>query len=211
MRNAKCYPCHGLSVAVLVMATLVGCSTLQPTGANHSSSNTDNSTAARLAALEAGMQQLAQRVDTLQVYLDEARPGIRSAAVDELPPEQQPLRPGIVLAGHTPASSPVPVVTPPVPARQPAEPAPAAPVAPPRRDGDWVINLASYTNPRYAARKQAEFAGEGVAVEQVEATVNGKTIYRLCVSGFSSSRAARQEAGNIRMKLGLQDTWIARR
>ena len=46
---------------------------------------------------------------------------------------------------------------------------------------------------------------------QVAATVKGKTIYRLCVPGFASFRAASTEAGNIRNKLGLQDTWVARR
>jgi cell division protein FtsN len=82
--------------------------------------------------------------------------------------------------------------------------------APPQRQGDWVINLASYKNQSYAARKQAEFANKGVMVEQVRAEVAGKTIYRLCVPGFVSSRAASTEAMAIRTRLGLSDTWIAR-
>ena len=200
----------GLSAGVLVMALLSGCSTLQSTGATAPSSSAGQTTAERLAALEAGLQQLAQRVDTLQVYLDESQQGMHSAAMQELPLEQQPQRPGIVLASHPPSTPPAPAAVPPAPVRQPVKPAPAAPVAPPR-EGDWVINLASYVNAAYATRKQAEFADEGVTVEQVEATVNGKTIYRLCVPGFTTSRAAKQEAGNIQTRLGLQDTWVARR
>ena len=207
---------HGLSVTVLMWLALSGCSTLHLPASSTASASADQSTTARLAALETGLQQLARRVDTLQVYLDEARPEVRSAARQELPLEQQPLRPELVLAVHTPATPPAPSTAPSEPVRQPVEPVPAAPVpaapvTPPPRQGDWVINLASYSNPSYAARKQSEFADAGVPVEQVEATVNGKTIYRLCVSGFTTSLAARREAGSIRAKLGLQDTWIARR
>ena len=210
MTTARSNTGYGLSAGVLAVVLLSGCSILQSTGTTAASSNAGQTTAERLAALEAGLQQLAQRVDTLQVHLDEPQQGMHSAAMQELPLEQQPQRPGIVLASHPPSKSPAPAAAPPAPVRQPVEPAPAAPVAPPR-EGDWVINLASYVNAAYATRKQAEFADEGVPVEQVEATVNGKTIYRLCVPGFTTSRAAKQEAGNIQTRLGLQDTWVARR
>ena len=204
---------YGLSAGMLAVALLSGCSTLQSTTAPTSSAG--QTTAERLAALEAGLQQLAQRVDTLQVHLDESQQGMHSAAMQELPLEQQPQRPGIVLASHPPATPSAPAAVPPAPlrrpTREPVKPAPAAPVAPPPREGDWVINLASYANAAYATRKRAEFVDEGVPVEQVEATVNGKTIYRLCVPGFTTSHAAKQEAGNIRTRLGLQDTWVARR
>lgn len=202
---------YGLSAGVLAVVLLSGCSTLQSIGTTAPTSSAGQTTAERLAALEAGLQQLAQRVDTLQVHLDESQQGMHSAAMQELPLEQQPQRPGIVLASHPPSTPPAPAAVPPAPVRQPVKPAPAAPVAPPPREGDWVINLASYTNAAYATRKRAEFVDEGVPVEQVEATVNGKTIYRLCVPGFTTSRAAKQEAGNIRTRLGLQDTWVARR
>ena len=211
MRSTSLITRHGLSVTVLIWLALSGCSTLHAPGSSATAAGTDRSTAERLAALETGLEQLARRVDTLQVYLDEGRPEVRAAARQELPLEQQPLRPGLVLATHTPVTSPPPSNVPAEPVRQPLEPVPAAPVAPPPRQGDWVINLASYTNATYAARKQNEFADAGVAVEQVEATVHGKTIYRLRVAGFTTSLAARQEAGNIRAKLGLQDTWVARR
>ena len=74
-----------------------------------------------------------------------------------------------------------------------------------------MINLASYNSRHYAAGKQAEFVAAGVPAEQVEAHVHGATVYRLRVSGFASYRTASAEAEDIRARLGLQHTWIARR
>lgn len=186
----------------------------------------------RLQALEAGMQQLAQQLDAVQATVAGARAVGRVG--DTQPEEYRPVRPTLVLAAHpqrrVPLAPPqyepesMPVMTPPtrvpdtLPVVSPQRERPVAPApqntavapAPPQRQGDWVINLASYKNQSYAARKQAEFADKGVMVEQVRAEVGGKTIYRLCVPGFASSRAASTEATAIRTRLGLSDSWIAR-
>ena len=84
-----------------------------------------------------------------------------------------------------------------------------APVAP--RQGGWVINIASYAGARTAARKLAHFQEQGVAAEQVEASVNGKTIYRVQVAGFHSLAAARGSARVISEQLGIEDLWVKRR
>jgi cell division protein FtsN len=202
-----------LTSAVLVVAALAGCAALQPQNGTASRAAAGATTDERLAALETGLQQLAKRVDTLQVTVAESRDGMHTAGIRELPIEQQPVRPAIVLASNPPRRLPDPPAAPPPPVRAPVpqHAPPAAPVAPPPGEGDWVINLASYANESYASRKAAEFVDEGVSVEQVAATVKGKTIYRLRVAGFDSFRAASAEAGNIRTRLGLQDTWVARR
>ena len=209
-----CTGMRALTSAVLVVATLAGCAALQPRNGTSATAAAGATTDERLAALEAGLQQLAKRVDTLQVTVAESRDGMHTAAMRELPIEQQPVRPAIVLASSPPRRQPAPSTAPP-PVRAPVPQAapPAAPVAPqpPPAKGDWVINLASYANESFASRKQAEFVDEGVSVVQVAATVKGKTVYRLCVPGFDSFRAASAEAGNIRTRLGLQDTWVARR
>ncbi|NNJ94620.1 MAG: SPOR domain-containing protein [Halobacteria archaeon] len=204
---------RALMSGMLFAVALAGCSVLQPTNGTSPGSAARGTTDERLAALEAGLQQLAQRVDALQVNAAESRQGLHTAGARELPIEQQPVRPAIVLASNPPRRLPDPPAAPPPPVRAPVpryDP-PAAPVAPPPGEGDWVINLASYANESYASRKQAEFIDEGVYVEQVAATVKGKLIYRLRVAGFDSFRAASAEAGNIRTRLGLQDTWVARR
>lgn len=81
----------------------------------------------------------------------------------------------------------------------------------PSRQGDWVINIASYAGAKTAARKLAYFQEQGVAAEQVEATVSGKTIYRVQVAGFDSLAAARGNARVIGEQLGIEDLWVKRR
>jgi hypothetical protein len=76
--------------------------------------------------------------------------------------------------------------------------------------GDWVINLASYASESIAARKLADFESKGVAAEQSVASVNGKTIYRVRITGFDTRKAATVRANSIRQQLGLKETWITR-
>jgi SPOR domain len=84
--------------------------------------------------------------------------------------------------------------------------------SPPRQTGtgDWVINLASYASESIAARKLADFGRKGVTAEQSVASVNGKTIYRVRITGFDTRKAARDRAESIRQQLGLKETWITR-
>lgn len=205
-------------VVVLLASCLAACSaSMQKKPGATAQGHADGSVEARLQALESGMQHLARRVDTLQ----STNGSIRSAALgDRLPPEYRPVKPTVVLASHPVQKAPLlPAQPEHVPAAAPAVVPDAAPPEVPvkpqprkrQREGDWVINLASYKSSSYATRKQAEFAGKGVEVERVQAEVKGKTIYRLCVTGFDSSRAARTEAADIQTRLGLASTWIARR
>jgi len=164
----------------------------------------------RLQVLETGLQQLTQRVEALQAAAEHDRVGKRHAAAraDRLPAEYRPVRPGVVLASSPArkaavASATLPAAAPEV-VRQPR-------AARPTREGNWVINLASYTSRTFASRKLAEFVGAGVAAERVQAEVNGRTVYRLRVPGFASYQAASVEAATIREQLGLKATWIARR
>jgi cell division septation protein DedD len=88
-------------------------------------------------------------------------------------------------------------------------PAPAAAAATP--DGDWVVNLASYTYEAMARKKLAEFQAKGVTGEIERITVNDKPLYRIRVAGFESSRAARTSIPALQKTLGLEGAWIARR
>jgi predicted component of type VI protein secretion system len=76
--------------------------------------------------------------------------------------------------------------------------------------GEWVINLASYASEAIAARKLADFNRKGVAAEQVAATVNGKTIYRVRIAGFDTRKSATARAEAIRQQLGLKETWVTK-
>jgi hypothetical protein len=105
----------------------------------------------------------------------------------------------VITTGASPASRGTP-------APEAAGEAPAT-----KATGNWVINIASYTNENIARRKLADMQQQAIDVELVTAEVNGKTVYRARVFGFETRQAARAQAAVIKQKLGLKETWIARR
>jgi len=94
---------------------------------------------------------------------------------------------------------------------QPVVPAPSPAVAAASPAGDWVVNLASYTYEAMARKKLAIFKAKGVNGEIERTTVNDKPLYRIRVTGFESSRAARASIPDLQKTLGLEGAWIARR
>ena len=76
--------------------------------------------------------------------------------------------------------------------------------------GAWSINLASYTKQSTADEVRSRFLEKGVAADQVVATVNGKTYFRLRVTGFASRQAALEQSTLIKEKLGLKDAWVTK-
>ena len=76
--------------------------------------------------------------------------------------------------------------------------------------GDWSINLASYTKQSTAEEMRGRFLEKGVAADQVVATVNGKTYFRLRVTGLASRQAALKQSALIKEKLGLKDAWVTK-
>jgi cell division protein FtsN len=85
------------------------------------------------------------------------------------------------------------------------------PIMPVARQGDWVINLASYTWKSTANKKLALFKDKGVDAEVFRVIINDKPMYRVRVTGFASSRAARAEVASIEQTLDLEGAWVARR
>jgi cell division protein FtsN len=85
------------------------------------------------------------------------------------------------------------------------------PVFPVAKTGDWVINLSSYTWKSTANRKLALFQQQGVDAEVFEVMIKDKPMYRIRVTGFENSRAAKAEIPALEEKLGLEGTWISKR
>ena len=85
------------------------------------------------------------------------------------------------------------------------------PIMPVARQGDWVINLASYTWKSTANKKLALFRDKGVDAEVFRVMINDKPMYRVRVTGFESSRAAKAEVAAIEQTLDLEGAWVARR
>jgi hypothetical protein len=150
----------------------------------------------------------------------EPAPVAESPAVEQKLPDpestsatQQPAPDPAPAMEATPRMASLPAAAP-TPVQQPAEPpqdtAPAAPSGE-SGTGQWSINIASYTSQGIADRKLAKFRQQGVDAVQTSATVNGRTIYRVRVTGFANRREAEAEAAVIRSRLGLQETWVTKR
>lgn len=85
------------------------------------------------------------------------------------------------------------------------------PIMPVVKQGGWVINLASYTWKSMANKKLALFRDKGVDAEVFEVMIKDKPMYRVRVTGFASSRAAKAEVPSIEQALDLEGAWISRR
>ena len=85
------------------------------------------------------------------------------------------------------------------------------PVIPVAKTGNWVINLSSYTWKSTANRKLALFQQQGVDAEVFEVMIKDKPMYRIRVTGFENSRAAKAEIPTLEQKLDLEGAWISKR
>jgi cell division septation protein DedD len=77
--------------------------------------------------------------------------------------------------------------------------------------GIWVINLASLPDQPAANRFAARAHAKQVNVETIQATVKGKTFWRVRAGGFASREDARAAADSIETRLGIKESWISRR
>ena len=111
--------------------------------------------------------------------------------------EQMASRPVAAAAAESPADSPV------APDSQSGSTAVG--------DGDWSVNLASFTHEAQARGLLEKLKRAGVPAEQQTILVSGSTRYRLRVTGFDTSDAAKQYAGKIDKGLGLQEPWVSRK
>ncbi|MGD2138541.1 MAG: SPOR domain-containing protein, partial [Gammaproteobacteria bacterium] len=59
--------------------------------------------------------------------------------------------------------------------------------------------------------KLAEFQKQGVSGEIERTLINDKPMYRVRVTGFETSRAARNSIRSLEDTLGLKGVWISRR
>lgn len=77
--------------------------------------------------------------------------------------------------------------------------------------GPWQVNIESYFKAKRAIRRLAELQAMGIDAEQTIAEVNGKTVYRLGVSGFKSRKAAQVHGDALKQQHGLDSIWINKR
>lgn len=74
--------------------------------------------------------------------------------------------------------------------------------------GHWVINLISVGSLAGAQKALNRLAAKGIKAEVAPAQVNGKTWYRVRVSGFKTRAAAERRRDALAQQYGMKDMWV---
>jgi hypothetical protein len=80
-----------------------------------------------------------------------------------------------------------------------------------RKNGPWVINLASLSHKEDAERFLAKARSKGVAAQIYKVTVKGTDYWRVQAAGFSTAAEAKANTASIKEKLKLRDVWVVMR
>ncbi len=76
--------------------------------------------------------------------------------------------------------------------------------------GRWMVHLASYGNRHQAEKALHKYATNAPDAGIQTASVKGREVYRVSVSGFSSKKEALAYRDKMQRKLGLKGVWIAK-
>ena len=83
-------------------------------------------------------------------------------------------------------------------------------LAPEKPTGPWQVNIESYFVAGRAGRRLTELRELGINAEQFIVKVNGKTVYRLGIPGFTSSKTALARGKLLKQQHGLNSIWISK-
>ena len=73
----------------------------------------------------------------------------------------------------------------------------------------WTVKLVSVGNKKAADQLQVEFRSKGIPAEQQRIEIDGKRIYRIAVSGFSTRGQANDYGQKVIKELGIDDYWVS--
>lgn len=151
--------------------------------------------------------------DTAEILLPtDKKADVTSEATESAPEETIAKQPATEETTQIASAEPASAVESTTPAETAqADTAVQQPIMPVAKQGGWVINLASYTWKSTANKKLALFQDQGVDAEVFEVMIKDKPMYRVRVTGFTSSRAARAEVAAIEAALDLEGAWVSRR
>ncbi|HKJ77144.1 MAG TPA: SPOR domain-containing protein [Gammaproteobacteria bacterium] len=76
--------------------------------------------------------------------------------------------------------------------------------------GAWSVNLASFKNEGAADQALGELRASGVTAEKQRVVADGRTWYRLRVTGFESKQAAEAYGRKVEADTGMTDTWVSK-
>jgi len=96
-----------------------------------------------------------------------------------------------------------------VPASPDTRPKPSKPAAAPAAtNGEWALNVASYSELSAAEQEASRLRGAGYQASSQSAVVNGRNWYRVQVRGFADQASARATAVKLETELGLKSIWL---
>ncbi len=158
---------------------------------------------AALERMQTDIAALAGRINELAIIIEGPMSHLRQSSEEALVEIDQRL--GRLEGALSELSSAPPQQ---VAVQQPA----AAPRSAPAQSGtgDWVINLVSLSNEQDARTELERLRQLGIRAEVQRAQHEGRTWYRLRVTGFDSRDGATAYVDTIADKAGLQNPWVTR-
>ena len=85
---------------------------------------------------------------------------------------------------------------------------PATPAATVQQGGNWVINLSSFATTKAADAELKRLTKLGISAEKVHVNSQGKTWYRIRITGFSNAEQAKAYSKTLARKYGIRDAWV---
>lgn len=87
---------------------------------------------------------------------------------------------------------------------------PVLPASSTTKPGGWVINLLSVSTASTADEEMARLRKLGIRADQQKVTQQGKTWYRLRVTGFDSYAGAKAYVDTLEKQTGFRSAWVAK-
>ncbi len=158
------------------------------------------------AQLGEQLNSLGERVNELAVIIEGPVSHLRESnqqALSALGMRLDRLEGGQVAAAQ-------PEVTPAVTSPKAAASKPETSVAATAKQKGWVINLLSVTSAKTANSELSRLRKLGVRADKQAVNKDGKTWYRLRVSGFDSYEGAKAYIDTVQQQTGYQSAWVAK-
>lgn len=163
-------------------------------------------TIAPQAQLGEQLNRLGERVNELAVIVEGPVGHLRESTQQEL--QALGLRLDRLEQGNSVQPQPVVAVTSSKPLVSKAEPVMAA--AATAKSGGWVINLLSVSSAGTAKEELGRLRKLGIRADQQAVTQQGKTWYRLRVTGFDSYAGAKAYIDTVEKQTGFRSAWVAK-
>ncbi|MFQ5582726.1 MAG: SPOR domain-containing protein, partial [Mariprofundaceae bacterium] len=88
---------------------------------------------------------------------------------------------------------------------------PATRISTGKTTGNWVVNLDSFTKAKAADAQVRKLRKLGISAEKTQVNSQGKTWYRIRVSGFANADQAKAHGEMLASKHGIKGAWVGQK